>query len=313
MKTAFTIAPEDAGARLDVFLTKHLEGFSRTHSRAAVEGGKVLVNGKVLAAHYSLRAGDEIAVDAVAPETKITMTPRPDVKLHILYEDADIIVIDKPSGMLTHPAVPTDDTSLAHALIAHAPAIATVGDSPERPGIVHRLDKDASGLIVAAKTPAAFESLKEQFKVHDVEKTYSVLCDGMTPEDAATITLAIGRKKGDGKMAARHEPKEGDREAITHYHVEVRYPKATLLTVRIETGRTHQIRTHLHAIGCSVVGDPLYGTARVGRLPASRLFLHAKSLAFTHPRTGERMTFTSPLPKELQDILEHLEGEARKG
>jgi len=307
MSQEFTVTAEDVGIRLDVFLTRMLDGFSRTHTQAAVEAGQVLVNNKPSTSHYKLRDADVVMVTAEKPQMKIIMTPRPDIKLNVVYEDDEVIVVDKPSGMLTHPAVPTDDTSLAHALLGRMPAIAKIGDSPERPGIVHRLDKDASGLIVVAKTQKSFLALKQQFQDHEIEKAYTVLVDGETPEDAATISLAIGRKKGDGKMAARHTPKEGDREAITHYHVEKRLPKTTLLTVRIETGRTHQIRAHMHAIGCSVVGDNLYGTNREGRLESPRLFLHAKSLTITHPKSGERMTFTSPLPAELQTVLDGLE------
>lgn len=309
MKQEFTITAADEGARLDVFLTANLDGFSRSKLQAYIKEGRVLVNDAKVTPHYALEDGFIVAVDLPDPTAKrVGLKPRPDITLTVVHEDDDVMVVDKPSGMIVHPAVDTDDATLVNALVARNPEIAAVGDSIDRPGIVHRLDKDASGLMVIAKNQDAFDALKAQFQEHAVKKEYTVLVDGGPPQDSGTVTLAIGRKKGDGKMAARPEPKEGDREAITHYVREKQFMKAALLTVRTETGRTHQIRAHMHAIGCSVVGDPLYGEKRVGRLQSPRLFLHAKTLAFTHPKTGKPMSFEAPLPTELQAVLRKLEG-----
>lgn len=310
MKTNFTIETPDVGTRLDVFLTARLGAaarLSRSKVQALIKAGKAKVNDEKETPHYALEAGDMIEADFPdAPTEDESLKPRADIKFGIVHEDDDIIVVEKPSGLLVHPAVKTDTTSLANALLAHFPAIATVGDAPERPGIVHRLDKEASGLLVVAKTQRAFDALKSQFQEHTVKKEYAVLVDGGPAQDSGTITLSVGRKTGDGKMAARPQPKEGDREAITHYSVDQRYDRAALLTVRTDTGRTHQIRVHMNATGCPVVGDLLYGARREGRVKTSRLFLHAKSLAFAHPATGEMVSFTSPLPPELQAVLDTL-------
>jgi 23S rRNA pseudouridine1911/1915/1917 synthase len=235
----------------------------------------------------------------------------------VVYEDDHIVVVDKPSGMIVHPAVPGENDSLANALMAQYPEIAKVGDDPQRPGIVHRLDREASGLLVVARTKAAFDALKSQFQQHVVHKEYVVLVDGAPPEDAGTVDLAIGRKASGGKMAARpmlpprmgaieSEPQEDDRKAVTHYRIEEKFAKTTLLAVRTETGRTHQIRVHFNAIGCPVAGDALYGIKRQGRFPSPRLFLHARGLAFTHPITDAELSFTAPMPPELEAIIKRL-------
>jgi 23S rRNA pseudouridine1911/1915/1917 synthase len=308
MRQTYEIGQSEAGQRLDIFLTAKFgvaSKLSRSKVQALIKAGRATVNELKKTPHYALEEGDKIEADFPdAPTEEFGLKPRADIKFGIVHEDDDLIVVEKPSGLLVHPAVKTDTNSLANALVAYFPPIAEVGEAPERPGIVHRLDKDASGLLVVAKTQHAFDSLKAQFQEHSVKKEYAVLVDGGTPQDTGTITLSVGRKTGDGKMAARHEPKEGDREAVTHYSVDARYIRAALLTVRTETGRTHQIRVHMNAIGCPVVGDLFYGARRDGRVKSPRLFLHAKTLAFDHPVTGERVEFTSPLPPELQTVLD---------
>lgn len=309
MKRSFRAEKKDAGTRLDVFLTARLEGWTRSQAQKIIKADAASVNGTTANPHFKLSEGDEVIVDAEdrgAPKKGIA--PRPDIQLAIVHEDDDLAVIDKPSGLLVHPATDRDDATLVHALVARWPQIrkAGVGGSPDRPGIMHRLDKDASGLMVVAKTNKAYESLKRQFQKHTVKKEYAVLVEGAPPADEGTVTLHIGRRKNSGMMAARPEPREGDKEAITHYRVDERFPKAALLTVRTETGRTHQIRAHMNAIGCPVVGDPLYGVKRPARLPSPRLFLHAKMLGFTHPVTRRRMEFSSRLPEELEGVLKKL-------
>lgn len=304
MQETYRIDEADAGARLDVFLAKRHPEHSRSRIQKWIKAGAALLNGKPAKPHAALEAGDTVVLDAeTAPETEGKgLLPRPDVAFAVVHEDDDVIVIDKPAGLLVHPAVGETDT-LANGLLARRPEIANVGDDPQRPGIVHRLDRDASGLMVVARSPRAFESLKRQFQEHTVLKEYAVLVEGAPPKDADTIMLAIGRKSGSGRMAARPVAGEDDRDAVTHYRLEERLAKTSLLTVRTETGRTHQIRAHMHAIGCPVVGDPLYGVKRPGRTPSPRLFLHAWRLEFDHPGTGKRMRHDSPLPGELETVL----------
>ncbi len=304
MKTTFTIGSGDAGARLDVFLAGRLGGFSRAKVQKLIKSGAVLLNGRTAKPHAELADGDRVEAEADAPrKAEEGLEPRPDIPLAVVHEDADVVVVMKPAGMLVHPAVAGDRGTLANALLGRYPEIAGIGDDPTRPGIVHRLDKDASGLLVAARSAKAFASLKAQFQAHAVTKEYAVLVDGGPPHDSGTITFAIGRSASGGRMAARPEPGEDDKEAVTHYRVDERLPDVALLTVRTETGRTHQIRAHMHALGCPVVGDALYGAKRAKRLASPRLFLHAKALAFNHPVSGARLEFTAPLPKELEEVL----------
>ncbi len=310
MQYAFTITAEDAGSRLDVFLTRQLAGRSRSQVQKLIKDGVVLLNGKVPTPHIALRAGDKIFFELPeAPAAAEGLKPRPDISIPVVYEDDDVLVVDKPSGLLVHPTVRDETDTLANALVAQFPQIAGVGEAPDRPGIMHRLDKDASGLMVVAKDQAAYLSLKKQFQDRTIDKEYSVLVQGRPPKDSGTVSLAIGRAAGGDKMAARSEPMEGDRPAVTHYRVEKLFADASLLTVKTETGRTHQIRAHFKALGCPVAGDPLYKPARGRRLAVARLFLHCSRLAFSHPATGRRLEFRSPLPPDLQKELDKLRPE----
>lgn len=307
MKKKFTIDAESAGARLDAWLAARLKDTSRSRVQKWIKSGAVLVNDETATPHYALEDGDKVAVSAPdEPAPDAPLVPRKDIALDVVHEDKHVIVVNKPSGLIVHPAVPGESDTLANAVIARYPEVAKIGDDMQRPGIVHRLDREASGLLVIARTKEAFAALKAQFQAHVVKKEYAVLIDGEAPQDSGTIRLAIGRSASGGKMAARPEPGDDDKDAVTHYRVEERLPKTTYLTVRTETGRTHQIRAHFHALGVPVVGDPLYGTKRPGRLAAPRLFLHAKTLEFTHPVTDKQMAFHAPLPKELEDMLEEL-------
>ncbi len=304
MKKTFTVTKKDAEARLDVFLTSNFKDRSRSQLQKLIKSGGVVVNGGKKTPHFALSEGDVVTVEDEPSHTSTdVLVPRKDIPLSVVYEDDDVAVINKQFGLLVHPATAHDTETLAHALIAHWPKITTVGDTPDRPGIVHRLDKDASGLLVVAKTKKAFASLKRQFQKHTIKKEYAVLVDGGPSNDEGTVNLHIGRKRNSGRMAARHEPREGDKDAVTHYYVEERYPRVTLLTVRTETGRTHQIRAHMDALGCPVVGDTLYGLKRAARFPAPRLFLHAKTLGFTHPTSRKKLVFSASLPPELEKIL----------
>ncbi len=308
MQQTFVIEAPDVDKRLDVFLTEHLAGVSRTRIQKAVKAGEVTMNGKKVTPHFALRLNDkvEVLVDVSPADPNAPLAPRADIALTVVHEDADVVVIDKPSGLLVHPDVAGETQSVANAFIAKYPETVDVGESRQRPGIMHRLDKEASGLLVLARNTNAHAVLKEQFKTHTVEKVYHVLVAGKPLKDEGTITFPIGRMKGSGRMAARSEAQEGDRDAVTHYVTLEAFPNATLLEVRTETGRTHQIRVHLKAIGYPVAGDQLYGNEAAKSLPTKRLFLHAAALGFDHPTTGERMRFTRPLPAELERTLDKL-------
>jgi 23S rRNA pseudouridine1911/1915/1917 synthase len=304
MSQTFTIEAADVDKRMDVFLAERLPGVSRTRIQKAVKAGKVKLNGKKETPHVALRLNDEVAVleDLTPPDANAPLLPR----LEVVHQDDDVFVVNKPSGLLVHPDVVEETMTLANALVAMDPAIAGIGESQQRPGIMHRLDKEASGLLVVARNAKAYDALKAQFKAHTVEKVYHVLVTGNPLKDEATITFPIGRQKGSGRMAARSELQEGDRAAITHYKVLERFPQATLVEVRTETGRTHQIRVHMKAIGHPVAGDTLYGNDAAKDLPTKRLFLHATALGFDHPSSGERVRFTRPLTAELEKTLEKL-------
>ncbi|OGM01387.1 hypothetical protein A2480_02370 [Candidatus Uhrbacteria bacterium RIFOXYC2_FULL_47_19] len=306
METQITIEEKDVGKRLDVFLTERDGSISRSAIQKVIKHDLVQLNGRpAKSPHEALRVGDLITFSdeaLTANDAPFVLLPRPDIKFEIIYEDDDLIVINKPSGLLVHATVRNEQDTLANALLAHYPPIEKIGESPERPGIMHRLDKDASGLMVVAKTNQAYESLKKSFQTHDVEKEYAVLAIGRPPHDEGTIDLPIGRSTSERRMAARSQPIEGDRPAVTHYSVEEYLPGAALLAVQTETGRTHQIRTHLKSIGCPVAGDKLYGPSK-SPLSIGRLFLHARRLAIHHPKDGQRLEFNAPLPKELETFL----------
>ncbi len=308
-ENTIVVQEDGKGERLDKYLVSQLPHRSRSAIAGFIKDGKVTLNGRVVTPHIALKVGDEVVVPAElageAPDMEAPLTPRPDIALNIIFEDEQILVLDKPAGTLMHPAVPGDDATLAQAVLAHVPAIATVGESVARPGIMQRLDKEASGVVVFAKTAAAHADLKAQFQEHDVTKEYLVLVLGAPPHDEGTVRLSIGRKSGQGRMSARPALVEGDRPAVTHYEVMERFDNTTLLRVRTETGRTHQIRVHMKALGCPVAGDELYGPTG-GKKVSPRLFLHAAKLGFKHPTTGELVSFESPLPAELETVLAKL-------
>jgi 23S rRNA pseudouridine1911/1915/1917 synthase len=302
------IDANNVGQRLDKFVTGLYPAFSRTLLQDLISDRGVTVNGQHKPPHYALREGDAVEIVREPAHREVKVEPRTDIRLPIVFEDEAIIVVNKPSGLIVHPATAADTESVAHAMLGHFPALKSVGDSPLRPGIVHRLDKEASGLLVIAKTQAAFDALKAQFQEHSITKEYLVLVDRGPDNDEGTITFAIGRKSGSGRMAARPKGEEGenDREAVTHYKVEERFDHATLMRVRTETGRMHQIRVHMRALGCPIVGDELYGSEKLSKVTGSRLFLHAAKLGFTHPVTGQAVEFTAMLPDELQEVLVRL-------
>lgn len=301
----------DANLRLDAYLAAGISDWSRARIQRLIEDGDVLVNGRAVKPSYKLRAGDAIEVELVtASATEFTPEHIP---LEIVYEDAELVVVNKPAGLVVHPGAGIKSGTLANALAFHFRQLSGRGGR-ERPGIVHRLDKDTSGLIVVAKTEEAHEKLSEQFRTREVFKSYLALVHGRVADESGRIEQPIAR---DPRHRTRMAVVRGGRPALSLYRVQKSFERFTLLEVEIKTGRTHQIRVHLQWLKHPVVGDETYGGGRdktiadtrvraaVARL--GRIFLHAARLGFQHPRTLERLNFQSPLPTELTELLKVLE------
>jgi 23S rRNA pseudouridine1911/1915/1917 synthase len=286
------------GERLDRFVASRLTDLSRGTVQGLIESGHILVDGERRKPKFRMTPGEVVTVE-LPPPAPAEIQPD-DIQLDVVYEDQDIIVIDKPAGMVVHPAPGHARGTLANALVAHVPGI-SIGAS-NRPGIVHRLDKETSGLIVAAKTDRGHTSLLSQWGDRSVTKTYLALVSGLMEENEATIDAPIGR---DPKYRQRMAVVRTGRPAVTHFRVVERFRNATLLEVRIETGRTHQIRVHLAFIGHPVIGDAVYGRGQPRIDSLDRQFLHAHELGFRLP-DGTRVHFTSPLPADLILALDKL-------
>ena len=274
--------------RIDKYLNETFDEFTRTQLQLMIEDGQVTVNGKVIKSNYKLKVNDEIVVIIKDPE--LTKIEPQNIPLDIYYEDSDIIVVNKPSGMVVHPALGNYNNTLVNALLYHCKDLSGI-NGEIRAGIVHRIDKDTSGLIVACKNDLAHKNLSQQFIDHKVNKIYYCLCNGVIPHNVGVINAPIGR---DPESRQQMAVVEHGKEAITHFKVLDRYEKHCLVEVKLETGRTHQIRVHMKYIGYPLVGDPIYGPRKV--VGNNGQFLHAKKLEFYHPRTNELMSFESPLP-----------------
>jgi 23S rRNA pseudouridine1911/1915/1917 synthase len=292
-------ADSGEGTRLDVFLAVRVSGLTRSQLKKLIDSGDVRVGAEIRRAGFKLRAGDRVVLEY---ETRNPDRLEPqDVPFKILFVDPEIIVLEKPSGLVVHPGAGNPAGTLANALVYHFPEIAAVGP-PDRPGIVHRLDKETSGVMVAARTERAYESLLRQFKRRDVWKTYLGLALGRITAPEGRINWPLGRHATEGKkisVRSRH-PKPAE----TFFTVLRVFKEATLLEIKPVTGRTHQIRVHLAAAGHPIAGDTLYGPKKKG-LKVPRLFLHAHTLSFIHPVTGERLTFASQLPPDLETLLQN--------
>jgi 23S rRNA pseudouridine1911/1915/1917 synthase len=297
---------EHAGRRLDAYLSQQGQFPSRAQAQKAISGGLVLVNGEKVKPGYRLRAGDRIRV-AWRPPAPLLLEPE-EIPLDIVYEDEDLLVVNKPQGLVVHPAPGHPRGTLVNALLHRCRDLAGIGGTL-RPGIVHRLDKDTSGLLLVAKNDLAHLDLTGQLKAHAVQRVYLALVHGRPPA-AGTISAPIGRhERQRKKMAVRPG---GGKEAITHYRVVEDLDGYALVEATLETGRTHQVRVHLASIGHPVVGDPLYGGRR-SPVPVAGQLLHAYRLSFRHPRTGRPMEFTAPLPPAFAAALEHLRRGRRRG
>jgi 23S rRNA pseudouridine1911/1915/1917 synthase len=306
------IGPEHAGTRLDIYLASQFEGWSRARLQRLIENEDVLVNGKVSKPSYKLREHDEIEVELIAPPADL-FTPE-NIALEIIYEDETLVVVNKPAGLVVHPAAGTPSGTLANALAYH---FQQLPGREVRPGIVHRLDRDTSGLLVVAKTEAALENLSDQFRDRTVFKSYVALVHGRMAADSGKIDQPLAR---DRSNRTRMAVVRGGRNALTLYRVRQGFERFTLLDVELKTGRTHQIRVHLAWLKHPVVGDETYGSGRDNTIQDPQLrarvrnlkrqFLHAEKLGFTHPVSREWMKFESPLPVELTELLENI---SRKG
>ncbi|MDO8210424.1 RluA family pseudouridine synthase [Conexibacter sp. CPCC 206217] len=294
------VSPEAAGERLDSFLAGPLG--SRAKAQRLLDAGLVTVDGKAQPKRHKVAAGERIEV---APEPHVEQEPAGDAPFTIVYEDEHLLLVDKPAGVVVHPAPGHRSGTLSQALAGRTSGAAAGGEDPGRAGIVHRLDRDTSGLLVVAKSEQAHRELKAMIEAREVRREYLALVEGTPPARTGTIDAPIGR---DRRVRTRMSTETDDpRDARTHFTLERALPDSALLRVVLETGRTHQIRVHLQAIGFPVAGDPDYG--RAGRFGLQRQFLHATRLAFTHPLTGEQIDVSSPLPPDLAAVLAQLESQ----
>lgn len=304
----FVIGETEADERLDSALAA-VAGISRSQARRWIDGGHVRVNARACRASQAVRLGDEL--EAMPPALRDSGLAPEAIELAVLYEDEDLIVIDKPAGMVVHPAPGHTSGTLVNALLHHCGDLAGVG-GVERPGIVHRLDRGTSGVLVAAKHDAAHRHLAEQFHEHTIERVYWALVRGSPRADSGRIERAIGRHPSDRKrMSVRSS---AAREAFTAWRVARRFPRSqrAQLDVFPQTGRTHQIRVHLASVGLPIVGDPVYGRTRRGQDPG-RPALHAAVLGFSHPRSHQTMRFEAPLPEALAALISSLERREASG
>lgn len=315
------VAAGDGGGRLDAWLAERLSGLSRMRVKGLIEAGRVLVGGRVVKAWHRVREGERVEV-AIPPAPREGLVPE-DVALTIVFEDDDVLVVDKPAGMVTHPGAGRLVGTLAAAALAHAPGMAGIG-SPRRPGIVHRLDKGTSGLIVLAKTQAAYDGLTAQLARRTVSRRYLCLAQGAVGRAEGVVDAAIGRDPRSRVRMAVVRDSKGKR-AVTRFRVLERFgrgPNAvTFLECSLETGRTHQIRVHLASLGHPLLGDETYrgrGGGPIGDATLTALIdgldgvaLHAAALAFLHPVTGTPMHFSCPLPDRIARVLSHLRNTSR--
>jgi 23S rRNA pseudouridine1911/1915/1917 synthase len=309
MPHIWTITNDDADARLDVFLAGKLPDITRSRIAKLLKSGAGKVNGRQASVHRFLHPDDVVEFGTegsssgqaeVAPEDRPTIPPP---KLHVIDETPGFIVLDKPAGVLVHPDGKQLTGTLVDALLAHDPKIAKIGEDPERPGIMHRLDKEVSGLMVVAKTQDAFDGLKAQFAEHSVDKVYLALVHGEMEQDEGDIKFRIARSKTKSRMAARPAHEEEGRAAWTHYRTLKRFKKASLLELSIFSGRTHQIRAHLLALNHPVIGDVLYGRKSEDRkIKSPRLMLQCVKLGFKDPTTGEPHEYELPPIKEFAEV-----------
>lgn len=294
------ITEDNVGERIDKYLSNAIEGKTRSFIQGLIYDKAVIVNGKVIKSNYKLRKGDDIVVKLPEP---IELDVKPEnIELNIIYEDSDVIVVNKPKGMVVHPAPGNYNGTLVNGLLYHCKDLSGI-NGVIRPGIVHRIDKDTTGILVIAKNDDAHNSLAKQFKDHSIKREYYALVEGKFSKDSGTIDKPLGRNKKD---RLKMDIVEDGRRAVTHYEVLEQYDKGvSLIKCTLETGRTHQIRVHMASIGHPLVGDLVYGFKKQ-KFKIEGQALHAKTLGFIHPRTGEYIEFTSELPEYFKELLDKL-------
>lgn len=300
-KEVLTIPADRAGERADVLLSRSIEALTRSAAARLLEEGAVFLDGKPVRKNYKTAVGDRFEVTLPEPEP-VEVVPQ-DIPLDVVYEDDDVIVVNKPVGMVVHPAAGHPDGTLVNALLYHCGTSLSGINGSLRPGIVHRIDRDTSGLIIAAKNDRAHQALAEQLQDHSLYREYEAVCVGNLKEESGTVNAPIGRHPVDRKRMA--VDRKNGREAVTHWTVLGRYPGYTHIQCRLETGRTHQIRVHMASLGHPLLGDVVYGA----RKPVPGLAgqcLHARRLSFVHPRSGERVTVECPLPDWFTQVLTKL-------
>ena len=300
----YIVKQEDQGKRLDTYISNQNNDLTRTAVQRLIEQEKILVNGKKRKVAYKVTEGDIVIIEET--EAQMIELKAQEIPIDIIYEDSDIIVVNKPKGMVVHPANGNPDGTLVNAIMAICKDSLSGIGGEIRPGIVHRLDKDTSGLLIVAKNDKAHVNMSEQIKNHEVKKTYMALVRGIVKENEATIDMPIARSRSDRKKMA--VDKNG-RNAVTHIKVLKRYDKYTLLEINIETGRTHQIRVHLSHIRYPIIGDYIYSNGK-NEFGVVGQCLHAKCLEFKHPVTGKEMKLEAPLPDYFEDILKKLDERA---
>ncbi|MCM3081243.1 RluA family pseudouridine synthase [Brevibacillus invocatus] len=295
----WTIEPSDAGERIDKYISLQNEDWSRSQVQAWIKEGRVTVDGEPVKSNYKLQAEDELTL-RVPPPREMAILPEP-MPLDIVYEDSDVVVVNKPRGLVVHPAPGHYSGTLVNGLLAHCKDLSGI-NGVLRPGVVHRIDKDTSGLLMVAKNDKAHMGLAEQLKEHSVDRTYVAIVHGVIQHEMGTIEAPIGRDpKNRQQMAVVFE---NSKHAVTHFIVQERFKDYTLVELKLETGRTHQIRVHMKYIEHPLAGDPKYGPKQT--LEINGQALHAKTLGFVHPRTGERLEFEAPLPEDLEQTIAYL-------
>lgn len=295
------LTARDSGERIDRFLSKDLENLSRSYLQKLLKDGDIRVNGKPVKANYKVTEGDEIQVCIPEPENPDILPE--DIPLDILYEDDDILVVNKPKGMVVHPAPGHYSHTLVNAVMYHCKGRLSGINGVLRPGIVHRIDMDTTGSLMICKNDHAHQILAEELKEHSITRRYHAIVHGNIKEDTGTVNAPIGRHPVDRKKMSTKAP--NGRHAVTHYKVLERFGDYTYIECELETGRTHQIRVHMSSIGHPILGDPVYGPAKCPYKLQGQT-LHAKILGITHPATGEYMEFDAPLPGYFSDLLQRL-------
>lgn len=294
------ITTAESGTRLDTYLAAILDGISRSYIQKLISEQRILINSRPVKANYKIKTADQVFVE-IPDAAPIDILPEP-MDLDIVYEDGDLLIVNKPMGMVVHPAHGHYHGTLVNGLLAHCTDLSGI-NGKMRPGIVHRIDKDTSGLLMIAKNDMAHQHLATQLKEHSTKRAYYALVQGVLSEPAGLIDAPIGRHETERKKMAVNL--KNGKEARTHYYVKERFARNTFIECRLETGRTHQIRVHMAYLGHPLVGDPLYGT-RKSNLDFPGQALHAYALGFIHPRTEEPLYFEAPLPQHFQTVLKEL-------